>query len=382
VIGLLHRISWGNLAALAIAACFLAVALYHGLHTMRDLAWHPGNDAYRDIALAQIILDGDYPADGLAAGEWLWYNPLTGALVAAAARIAEMPPPLADIRMGPYINLLVPASFFLLAWYLADIWVALAALVSFIFILPQDRPSFVTAGYSPWLLAPHLTQALFYGTLLVWARYLKCANGWTAAGAGLLLGITFLGHTAPAVLLGTIMVATDLWRPHASPARWRHLGVALLVAFVTSLPFTISILFRYRLNIVHSTPTEWIWEGAALENLPSTLAGLIHWQTAVMLVGFGFVAFGNTQRHIKSIAVAWPAAAFLFLAYSYLAQWAARHGIGLRQINPGYHYVLYVIAAGHFYFGAGVVALTDLASRLSPLASRLSPLASRLSPAV
>lgn len=357
-------------APLAIASFFLAVALYHGLRTTHDLDWHPGNDAYRDIALAQIILDGDYPADYLFEGEWLWYNPLTGALVAAGAWLGDIAPPQADVRLGPWLNLAVPITFFLLVWYLTDAWVALAALLSFLFFLPQDRPSYVSAGYSPWLLAPHLSQALFYTTLIAWITHLRNASWRSALIAGLLLGLTFLGHTAPAVLLGCIMLLTTALAARRelrageralAAARTRLLGLALAIAFAVSLPFTISILFRYHLHVLNPKPTEWVWEGAALDNLPQIFLGLLSLKSAMMALGLGAFLRDAAPRVFKEAVVAWLAVALGFLGYSFAAQWTARHGLTLPQINPGYHYVLYVMAAGHLLFGLGLVALVEAA---------------------
>ena len=68
-------IRFGYIVPLGIATLFSAVALFHGLRATHGLRWPPDNDAYRDIALGQIILDGDYPADYLFDDEWLWYNP-------------------------------------------------------------------------------------------------------------------------------------------------------------------------------------------------------------------------------------------------------------------------------------------------------------------
>ncbi len=364
----MHRFAY--FAPLVIAACLLAVALFHGLRATSDLAWHPGNDAYRDIALAQIILDGDYPADYLYDGEWLWYNPLTGAFIAAGAWLADVAPPLANVRMAPWLNLVVPLAFFLLVWYLADGWVALVALLSFLFFLPQERPSFVSASYSPWLLAPHLSQALFYTTIFAWIVHLRRGSMRSALAAGVLLGLTFLGHTAPAVLLGVVMVITAglsaLRKLRAGDrasalAHGYHLGVALLVAFVTSTPFTISILYRYHLHVVNPKPTEWVWEGAALENLPAILLGLISLKSAVMAVGLVSIFSRALPRPVKEVLLAWLATALGFFAWSLLAQWTLQHGITLPQINPGYHYVLYLIALGHLLFAMGLVRIVEFA---------------------
>ncbi|MCF6283773.1 MAG: hypothetical protein L3K26_01085 [Candidatus Hydrogenedentes bacterium] len=354
---------------LLLAFGLLAVVLFHGVRATHDIAWPADFDAYRDIAQAQSMLDQSYPEDYLISDAWLWFNPLTGALVAAVSWLADIPAHLAHVRMAPYINLVVPITFFLLVWYLADLWVALAALVSFLFFLPQELPTYVSAGYSPWLLAPHLTQALFYVTLLACTAQGARPTWRRALGAGALLGITFLGHAAPAVLLGCITLITTglaIWREkhNAAPLlrKARHfalLGLMLLTAFVVSLPFTISILFRYHLHIVNPVPTQWVWSGAALGNLPRLLKELVNWRTAIVLVGLYYVIRTRAPRPFKEAALLWPGVAMAFLVYSYLVQWAARYEWTLPQITPGYHYVLYVTAAGHFFFGIGLVALVD-----------------------
>jgi len=209
---------------------FLFVVLFHGLRATDGIDWHPGNDASRDVALSQIILDGNYPEDYLIADEWLWYNPLTGALIAACSWVTELPPPQADVRMSSYLNLAVPLAFAGLVWYVLDGWVALMALASFLFILPQERPTFVSASYSPWLLAPHLMQALFYMTLVAWmARGDRPGMGGSLL-AGVLLGLTFLGHAAPAVLLGVTFVLSTLaecgWERRSAPPPPRNVVTA------------------------------------------------------------------------------------------------------------------------------------------------------------
>ncbi len=358
-------IRFGHIAPLGLAILFIAVALFHGLRATHGLNWPPDNDAYRDIALGQLILDGQYPADYLFDGEWLWYNPLTGALVAAGAWLADISPPQADVRMGPWINLAVPIAFFVLAWYLTNIWVAVAALLAFVFFLPLERPTYVSASYSPWLIAPHLSQGLFYIALLTWIVHLRIQSVRSATAAGALLGLTFLGHTAPAVLLGCIMVVTTALairreRTHAAVGA-RLLLLTLAIAFIISLPLSMSILFRYHLNVLNPNPALWVWDGVALKNLPSLLLGLLTLKSVVMTSGLVALLRGGTPRHVKETVVAWLAISLIFLAYSFVVQWAALHGVSLPQFNPGYHFLLYVIAAGHLLFGLGLLTIVECA---------------------
>lgn len=134
-------------------------------------------------------------------------------------------------------------------------------------------------------------------------------------------------------------------------------GVALSVAFIVSLPFTISILFRYHLQVVNHAPIDWVWGGVTLENLPVALRDLMHWRTPVILLGLCYMGWLPMRPAAKIVTFIWPALALLLLAYNYLGQWFARYDILLQQVAPGYHFLLYLIAANHVFFGAGLVAV-------------------------
>jgi len=62
-------------------------------------------------------------------------------------------------------------------------------------------------------------------------------------------------------------------------------------------------------------------------------------------------------RFTRNVMLIWPALALLLLAYNYLGQWVGARGVMLPQLVPGYHFLLYLIAAGHVFFGLGVVYL-------------------------
>ena len=180
-----------------------------------------------------------------------------------------------------------PLAFYFLVAYLFDRWVALVAAVAFLFAPIGDAPSWVAATYSPWLLTQNCVQTFFYLTL---AAYLKALGSncrpWFVL-VGLLLGITFLGHTAPAIILGILMVIGTFQcciqqakNGRLSAAGLRevsNLVVILSVAFVVSVPFTFSILGRYHLAIVNHAPNNWKYPLLLASNFSAFVWDNISW---------------------------------------------------------------------------------------------------------
>ncbi|PCJ66243.1 MAG: hypothetical protein COA73_01355 [Candidatus Hydrogenedentota bacterium] len=370
--GWFHRFT--TILPVFFALLLLSAVFYQGSMTVDGLTWPYDPDAFRDIAQAQIILNGDYPADYAYKGETLWYNPLTAFLIAGYSMVTGLPAYAADVALGPLINLAVPILFFVLVAVWFDTWTALAALVAFLFFIPLDRPTFASASYSPWLFAPHITQALFYATLLSFSMWIKNARWNLAVSTGLFLGLTFLGHTAPAVLAGCIMVLTVLakilWRPdpdEREPSRSsiaKGFALILITAFIVSLPFTLSILFRYHLNVINEAASSWVYEEVAWENAASFFTGLIFLPTAIAILG-GYALWINARnKSARLILTAWFLVAGAFFLNGYLAQAAGRYGAPWFQITPGYHYLLYLSALKHILFGVGVMYICRL---LTPL---------------
>jgi len=163
-----------------------------------------------------------YPADVNYGGEKPWYNPFTGALVALASwGFSWRPPHVLDVRLGPYLNLLVPGQ---LSSCSADGFrkVGLRCFHWRLFLFHAStldggqRVTSMAASYSPWLFAPHLSLAWFFFTLLPLFHRIEYATGigGSLATGIMLLGITFLRHTWPAVVLGiTIGVRTTAEAP-------------------------------------------------------------------------------------------------------------------------------------------------------------------------
>ena len=143
-------------------------------------------------------------------------------------------------------------------------------------------PPWLSPAYSPWLYSAAFVQALFYASLLAYRRALATGAVVPFLLAGLLLGLTFLGHTAPALLLATVVASSlvaDL-RAGKGGASVRNHVLLSVAAALTAAPLLWSVLVHYRLHILNPAPLDWVWP-------PSTLPGLA-----------GFVAeHGVAPRH-------------------------------------------------------------------------------------
>ena len=155
------------------------------------------------------------------------------AIVAGLHAVTGIPILELYARGGVVLNLVAPIAFWALVRLLFGSGVAVAAVFAFLFLPPRLLPGWSTAGYWPWLFSGVFTQGLFYLGLLAVdsAGRSDRVSRWLLAGAA--LGVVFLGHTAPALILGGVLVLTAgrTWRRGMPPVRaLTRLGASLVVA--------------------------------------------------------------------------------------------------------------------------------------------------------
>ncbi len=351
-------------AVLLLLLCVMAFTQAVKISAHAD--WPYLTDALRDIGMAQTILDGRYPEDSVLRGETLWYNPLTGALVAAVSRLSGLPPHAADVRMGAYLNLLLPLAFFLLASALFGRWTALISTAFLLLGNTQVQPIWLGVTYTPWLFAPHLAQALFFFTLLLfWKACQRDHWGWHTA-TGVLWGLVFMTHTAPAVIFGCILLITTACRlrthmslqdPRFSSRRLiAYALLAILTAFVVSAPYHYSILWNYRFRVINPWPGIYLETPLLLANLQSTLWQGLNLPTALAVLGLVTLALGKRPPAVRVLILAWLAILLLFLGHSYASQ-GLRPRWQLPQLLPAHHFALSLNALRSMLFGCGAMAL-------------------------
>lgn len=323
-----------------------AAALVVGLRTVSGLRWPYDGDHFRDIAQAQVTRDGHPLSDPHYAGELIWYNPLVPWVVGGGSAIARVTPAAFHVQAGPWLNVIAPIGFYLLGAQLAGRGAAFAALILFLFFNGRTEPALTTPTYSPWLFVATFAQGLFYLSLagLAWAGR-RNTDG-AAALAGALAGITFLTHTAPAIVLGACALVL---------LPFRRLIVAGLVALVVASPFLYAIVWRYHLHVLNSAPMTWRWLPVTPGGMPDTL------RANAVVIGLGIAGLVMVRSRV---GMAWLGSAAALLGY---ALWVEGHP-AWPALVPAFHFWRYTLAALILFSGAAIWwACERAARRYAPL---------------
>lgn len=373
----MRRVHFRRAAGVA-AVAMCGFVLWHGVSKTRDLDWPHDQDVYRDLAQAQTIADGRFGEDPFYRGETLWYNPLAPCVVARLALLLDLPLGVAYTRLGAYLNLLAPACFYALVLRLLGPAVAVAALSSFLFLRDPAAPSYTAATYSPWLLSAHLAQPLFYSGLLALRAALLRGGQPRYAWAGLLVGLTFLAHTAPALILGGIALALVPFAGPRGPAPgWtrplRRIGILVAAAAVVGLPLLWSIVGHYGLRVRNARPLEWNWPAFDAENARALLLDNLHPEQVVALLGLALAALRVRRRTDARLLVAWPAVCAALLGYSWVAAGARARGLDVPNLVPAFHFVFWGKAAESVLFGYGLRQMASAAVRAAAAVARGAP---------
>lgn len=354
-----------------------AVALWHGVATTGDLDWPFDADIFRDIGNAQAILDGHFWEDPAYRGEWRWYNPLVPTVIAGLAKVSGLPVHLLYTRGGAYLGLLAPLSFYLLVASLFGRWTAAASTLGFLFVTSENLVAWSTATYSPWLFAQVFVQALFYLTLTAYHRARTSARPRWFVVTGILLGATFLGHTAPALLLGGIIGLLTLvdrgvrqTRDGAGgAARWRHIGGELIAmglpTLLISLPFLATIVGAYRLRVINTVPSHFIDDSLFLNVARTFLRQeFVALSSAFALYGLIAVARRRARPIRRGILLAWLGLGGAAVLYGYLWQFLqTRYAVEPPMVVPTFHFMFYLKALQAVFFGYGLSGVSALAVR-------------------
>lgn len=365
--------SRGAIALDAAAAVFVVVAFLHGRSITGDLDWPGDPDMFRDLAVAQSLVDCRCLDDPHYRGERLWYNPLTAGVVAAVATITHRPVSVVQVRDGAWLNLLAPLGFYTVVALTAGRLAALPALIAFLFLGPGRL--FDTSTYSPWLMSPNFAQGFLY---LGVAAYVWAADGDRIArwiGAGIVAGLAVLGHTAVAIVLAAV-IAVDVVmsvRSVAGPGRVLGRAGALgVTATLVASPFLYAIVWHYGAAVVNQVPTVWIDRSMELERLGTFVRAQV-WRPMMPFVVAGVIAAatGVVTGRRRRVLVVWTAACMLLLSYEFVWQWYRAHDVTLPTVVPGFHFLRLLDAVESAWFGIGLAAAITLGvSRVASLGRR------------
>jgi len=301
------------------AACLVIVALIAATRTTSGLSWPFDNDHWRDISQAQTVRDGHPFADPYYKDEWTWYNPLLSWALAVGSIAFGQNVWRFHVQSGPYLNLVGPVALYFLIRRVAGSGAALAGLTLYLFFPRNPEPFPLYATYSPWLFPANFAQGLFFVSLLALTWALDRRVPFRLVTAGALVGVTFLAHTAPAVILLIVMCAL-LGRD------WRSLVIASASAFVVAAPFLLSIGIHYKFHVINRAPVIWTYDPVSPRGISRTLRG------ASLLIAGGLAGLIVAPRRALLF---WIAASATLLIYSLSP---------LPRFVPAFHFWLYTTA--------------------------------------
>ena len=348
-----------------VAFCVVwAAAIAPGVLATRGLQWPTDQDNFRDIAAAQSLLDRHAIVDPFYAHEAAWYSPLVPALVALTASISHAPVPRAFVTLGPWLNALVPLVLFLAASALVGESSALLAVSLFLFAQAAPPP-WASSSYSPWLFPSVTAQALGYAAIAACLGTLRRPTVLRALMLGVLLGVTFLAHPAPALVVAAVVTLTAL---QSLRERGRERALAFVVTVASAAlvvaPLLVPIATRYGFRVLNDEPARWLYwvaEPAAIAAACRDHAGL----TAVLVVlasAGAYRVWSLRDRSARPMFVAWGIAAAGLFSYALIAE----RDLRLPALVPVFHFYFALQVWLSILCGAGLATLIAFGSRALP----------------
>jgi hypothetical protein len=321
---------WGCYISVGLLFCFCCV---RGYWLISHLSFPPYSDSLRDIGFIQGILDGNLFGDPNNAGAWRWYPPLIPSIFAAAVKLTGIDPLTLWLNTAPWINLLAPATFFLLSKNLVGVPAATFATFAFVLLNGALIPPWDTATYAPWPYTPILAEAFFYTAVLVIYYRIDTSRLFDALLIGTATGITFLAHAIPGLILISIVGITAVV---VNGLRFKTLiwlaiawGVAGGLAFLLMGP----LIVEYHLHVLNTLTVP----GASQSELylpgqGRMLRALVHLPFALALVAIAVLSSRNRgftpsvlDRKVVAILGAWFLGCFVPLGRHFLC-WPIPNG--------------------------------------------------------
>lgn len=350
--------AWAPWAA---AAALIVLCALHGAHMVLGLALPPDVDALRDIGFAQGFLDGDLFGDPTYAGERRFYPPLIPALRALVFRLVGGEDlPRHWVLLAPWLNLLAPLAFFFMTRRLfASTGIAAAALAAYVLLNGAVSRPWVTGGYTPWPAVPTLAQAMFFAAVWLIHARVGLARWRDAAVLGAAIGLTFLAHVVPAVILTGIVTAAAFVAQGFHPRTVLWLATVAAAQLAVMAPYMLPVLVNYPGGTVH-TSYEWVHNlfKPMIQSLAKLLAlnapGLA---AAALVLGPLRRAVPPMARLTAVIVAAWVGVAGAFLLRHYACGALAPGGGDAAPatcrafVVAIHHYHLYLYAAWPLLIG-------------------------------
>ena len=301
-------------------------------------------DTFRDAGFTQGFLDGNWFGDPSIPGAARYYPPLIHAVFALAAAVSGGDPLRLLMAAAPWVNVVMPLAFFWMGRSLIGTGAALIGTALLILVNGWALSPWVTAAYHPWPSIPLLALAPFFVTLRLIHTRTQTAGVADALMIGSAIGLTFLAHTVPAVILAVVLpVATVAARGlQVRTAAW--IALTGSVALAWSLPLLLPLYVSYRLHIENGGPGALVdpllaaWPpGRAM--LASILPGVLALPVVVSMR-----AELAVSRTAAAILAVWITVPTLFLVRHYACDATSQAAVCTTFVIAVHHWFLYLQA--------------------------------------
>lgn len=347
----------------------LSLAFVQCYKTAHDLSWTVEEDFDRDQSFVQGTLDGNFGKDPSYRNQYLWYNPLVFLIETVAVKITGLPVNIILSRGGIYLNLFAPLAFAFMTLYFFGSKKMLAALAAFLFFTTGNLWGWSSATYSPWLYPVSFMQFIFYLNLVWCYKAFSTQKLFWFFILGVSLGISFLGHTAPTMLIilimifiqGERMLITYKEKKYALLKKYFLQGLLTFVLFIlTSFPFLLFVIGKYKLHMVNRITFEftnhffnWFnFHYLFIENLSIT----------ALIALIGFITFYKNFKNvlIRKIIFGWFFISILLFFYATAVPiMRLKYDICLPGFVPSFHFFFYLKAIEAVFFAFGFVTIFE-----------------------
>jgi hypothetical protein len=352
----------------------LLAAFIQCYKTIHDLHWAFEPDFDRDIAYIRGTLDGNFGKDPNYVGQYMWYNPMIFLFEAAAVKLSGLPINVVVARSGAFLNLINPIVFFIVMIKLFDYKIALASTLAFLFLINGNLPCWGAPTYSPWMISDTFVQFLFYiNIFFCYKAFNEQKMLWfMILGAG--LGISFLGHSAPTILVILIIFSLQLQKvikaitskQYSSITTYVLQGVFTLIPFIIfAFPFLYFVYGKYHFHFINKIILECAPGIFARKETFTLLKLNVTFSLAVAFIGLVWFHKNFQNLLLKKIIWNWLIIVGVMYVYeSALPTLRRDYGISLPDTIPAFHYFFYLKTLQAIFFAFGFIFLFNQLIRL------------------
>lgn len=361
-----------------LALVCIGYAFYQGYTATRNVSWPCEIDLMRNTAEAQATLDGSLLGDPTYLGEMNWYSPLAHWTAALISSVSGIPPHIVTQRAGAFLNLPVPVFFYLFIALLLDPLIALASLVGMLFIFNNNLPACTSGTYTPILYSSHFAPWLFFLTLFLFFKASKTEKSFLYLLTGLSLGLTFLAHNAPALIIGCIVFAFTIWKIWKLRGKGNRRIISrtilnfLIVTFsaaLTALPLLYPMLIHYKMKVLNERGTLYTLDFLRPEKIGEFLSLYNPGWIFLFFLILGVIGIFKKAKKSEEARLMIFSFGIVLLLFIYGYIWQLNNGVfNLPQLLPGFHYLVYIGFFEAILFGFGIV---EFISNVSKAVSRL-----------